>query len=108
MYKLCFYVPESHLEKVKTALFSVGAGKYGNFNSCSWQSLGSGQFRGVTESNQFVGNENELVKVYEFKVEMICQAKYIEAVLKKLVKIHPYETPAYSVYEIKMLQDFPE
>ena len=27
MYKLGFYVPESHLEPVKTALFEAGAGR---------------------------------------------------------------------------------
>lgn len=34
MYKICFYVPESHLEKVKEALFAAGAGKIGNYDSC--------------------------------------------------------------------------
>ena len=28
MYQLIFYVPATHLEKVKDALFSAGAGKY--------------------------------------------------------------------------------
>ena len=41
MYKLCVYVPESHLEAVKTALFQAGAGKIGDYDSCCWHSLGT-------------------------------------------------------------------
>jgi hypothetical protein len=43
MYKLSFYVPESHLDPVKNALFAKGAGhhkacKYGvKVNSGLWQ-----------------------------------------------------------------------
>ena len=37
MYKIEFYVPESHLEAVKRAMFGAGAGKIGNYDSCCWQ-----------------------------------------------------------------------
>ncbi|MCI5144291.1 MAG: NGG1p interacting factor NIF3 [Candidatus Electrothrix sp. AR3] len=105
MYKLCFYVPESHLIEVKEALFNEGAGKFGNFDLCSWQTLGAGQFRGLDGSSQFIGNKNELVELSEYKVEMVCQDKYLKAVLKRLLQVHPYQTPAYSVYEIKTIED---
>ena len=39
MYKLCFYVPESHLEPVKKAVFAVGGGRIGAYDSCCWQAL---------------------------------------------------------------------
>ncbi len=45
MYKICFYVPESHLEKVKEALFATGAGRIGDYDHCCWQTRGTGQFR---------------------------------------------------------------
>ena len=31
MYKLEFYVPESHCEEVKNAVFAAGAGQQGNW-----------------------------------------------------------------------------
>ena len=36
MYKLCFYVPESHIEEVKIAVFAAGAGRIGEYDSCCW------------------------------------------------------------------------
>jgi hypothetical protein len=44
MYQLIFYVPETHCESVKSALFKVGAGKVGDYDQCAWQVLGTGQF----------------------------------------------------------------
>ena len=32
MYKFCYFVPESHLEQTKQALFDVGAGKIGEYD----------------------------------------------------------------------------
>jgi hypothetical protein len=37
MYKLCFYVSESHLEVVKQAMFAAGGGRIGDYDSCCWQ-----------------------------------------------------------------------
>ena len=42
MYKFCFYVPESHLDEVKAAIFAAGAGRVGHYDSCCWQTLGQG------------------------------------------------------------------
>ena len=106
MYQLCFYVPKSHLEEVKTALFKEGAGKIGNYDSCSWQTDGMGQFRPLNGSSPFIGDQNRVEHVSEVKVEMVCQNIFIKSVLKKLMEAHPYETPAYCIYKIKTLQDF--
>ncbi len=106
MYHLYFYLPESHLEKVKTALFKEGAGTFDNYDSCSWETEGKGQFRPLDGSDPFVGDENKVKPVREFKVEMVCHNKQIKAVLNKLIEIHPYETPAYGVYKIKTIKDF--
>jgi len=91
MYQLCFYVPESHLEKVKIALFEKGAGKLGNYDSCSWETEGVGQFRPLHGSSPFIGDKNKVEQVREFRVEMVIQDGYINSVLSKLVEVHPYE-----------------
>ena len=106
MFQLCFYVPESHLEKVKTALFEEGAGKFGHYDSCSWETEGIGQFRPIDGSRPFIGNKNKVERLREFKVEMFIQDIYINSVLSKLLEVHPYETPAYRVCEIKTIKDF--
>jgi hypothetical protein len=105
MYKLCFYVPELQLELVKYALFAEGAGQYKAYDQCCWQVRGEGQFRPLMNSHPYLGEAEKLEKVVEFKVEMICQEKHIKNVLNALISSHPYEEPAYEIYEILTIDD---
>lgn len=100
MYKLCFYVPETHLEIVKKTLFAKGAGRIGQYDSCAWQVLGEGQFRPLHESKPFIGTCGKVTKVKEFKVEMVCSDRLIHEVIKTLRQVHPYEQPAYDVWKL--------
>ena len=101
MYKICFYVPESHLEDVKNALFTAGAGKIGNYSCCAWQILGEGQFMPLSDSKAFIGEANKLEKLPEYKVETVCEDKLIQSVMAALKKAHPYEEPAYQVIRLE-------
>lgn len=101
MFKLDFYVPESHLESVKQAVFEAGAGRIGNYDQCCWQNAGQGQFRPLDDSNPFLGVPGQLEKVLEYKVEMICEASVIDSVIKALRAAHPYEEPAFQVVRIE-------
>ena len=105
MYKLSFYVPESHLEPLKGALFAKGAGHYKAYDQCCWQVRGKGQFRPLANSQPYLGQVNQLEKVVEYKVEMICTDAVIKEVMQTLVSVHPYEEPAYEIYKIFMVED---
>ena len=102
MHKLSFYVPETHLEIVKNALFEQGAGKIGNYDCCCWQTKGEGQYRPLENSNPFVGEKNKICREAEYKVEMICEDHLINVVIETLLKTHPYETPAFSIYLVRV------
>lgn len=106
MYKIIFYVPESHVETVKNALFDKGAGKVGHYDRCAWQTEGTGQFRPLPESNPYLGEEGKAETVREIKVEMLCEDTLIKSALEALIQTHPYETPAYSAWKIETLDDF--
>jgi len=97
MYKIAFYVPESHCETVKEALFHAGAGKFQHYDQVCWQVLGEGQFRPLAGSNPNIGNQEQLERLLEYRVEMICQEDRIERVVQALLQAHPYEAPAYEV-----------
>lgn len=103
MYQLIFYVPEDHCERVKAALFAAGAGRIGAYDSCAWQVLGMGQFRPLKGSKPFVGSENQIESVREYKVEMICSDQSLSQVLQALKDSHPYETPAFSYFPINQV-----
>ncbi len=105
MLKLSFYVPESHLESVKAAIFDSGAGAYGAYDQCCWQVLGEGQFRPLAGSHPFIGHTGQLEKVPEYKVEVICTDAVIKAVVSALVLAHPYEEPAYDICKTLSLED---
>ncbi len=106
MLKLVFFVPESHKESVKEAVFEQGAGRYEGYDCCSWETLGTGQFKPLSGSQPFIGQQDKLKTVAEYRVEMICSEEHIRAVLLALMNSHPYETPAYEVQSIKTLNDF--
>ncbi|WP_166260289.1 NGG1p interacting factor NIF3 [Marinobacter salicampi] len=101
MYKLCYFVPETHLEPTKTALFMVGAGRIGDYDSCAWQCEGNGQFRPLAGSQPFLGQEGALEVVKEFKVELVCEDEVIDQAISALKGAHPYEEPAYEVYRME-------
>ena len=105
-YKLVFFVPESHVELVKDALFKAGAGRYDGYDSCSWQTLGQGQFKPLESSKPFLGQAGKIEHVAEYRVEMVCNGDVIKQVLNTLISIHPYEVPAYEVWPIMTLDDF--
>ncbi|WP_319381595.1 YqfO family protein [Thiomicrorhabdus sp.] len=105
MLKLCVYIPHSHLEEVKQALFAAGAGRIGNYDCCCWQVLGEGQFRPLEGSEPFIGHRDEVEKVREYRVEMVFQRQYLSEVLQALRASHPYETPAYDVMQLMDLSE---
>ena len=101
LFKLCFYVPEDNLEEVKAAVFAAGAGRIGNYDCCSWQVPGEGQFRPLAGSNPHIGEHGIIQKVVEYRVEMICQQSCLQASLQALRQSHPYEDPAIDVWRLE-------
>ena len=103
MYKLTFYVPATHLEEVKQAVFAVGAGKIGNYDSCCWQTEGLGQFRALDGSKPYIGQQGKVETVREYKVELVCADELIAEAVAALKQAHPYEEPAYDVWKLAEL-----
>lgn len=98
MHTLVFYIPETHLEKVKEAVFAAGAGVQGDYQRCCWQVLGQGQFEPMSGAKPFIGQANKLEQLPEWRVEMLVQEAALEAVIQAFKQAHPYEEPAYAVY----------
>lgn len=101
MFKICFFVPVDHVEKVKNAMFIAGAGKIGTYDCCSFETLGVGQFRPLKGATPFIGHIDAIEKVEELKVEMVCDDNLIKAVVKAMKENHPYEMPAYDIIRLE-------
>lgn len=104
MYKLCFYVPGTHLEAVKSAVFAAGGGRIGDYDNCCWQVQGQGQFRPLPGSQPFLGQVGHVELVAEWKVELVVADPLIHDVVKALRGAHPYQAPAFDVWRLSDLQ----
>ncbi|MCG5225207.1 NGG1p interacting factor NIF3 [Acinetobacter pittii] len=100
MLKLIYYVPDSHLDSTKQAIFSAGAGGIGNYEHCAWQVKGIGQFKPVKGADPYIGELGELEQVDEWRVETIVIEENAKAVAKALKASHPYEEPAFEFIQI--------
>ena len=103
-HKLIFYVPHSHLEPCKEAVFAAGAGVFsgGKYSKCCFQMPGQGQFQPGNSANPAIGSVGALEYVEEMKVEVMCVGRSIMLkAVEELVKAHPYEEVAYEVYKME-------
>lgn len=101
MYKLNYHVPTDAKESTKQALFDIGVGRYENYEYCSFETLGEGQFKPINNANPYIGELNKIEKVQEYKVEMICKNELIHKAIEVLKEVHPYEEVAYEVFRME-------
>jgi len=95
--KLSVFVPNSHVEAVRSALFAAGAGKVGLYDECSFNLEGQGTFRGGEGTNAFVGEKGIRHAEAETRIEVIYHAPLEGAILASMRAVHPYEEVAYDL-----------
>ena len=101
-YLFCFYIPQSHCDAVKNAIFAVGAGRFNNYEQCCWQTQGVGQFKPLSGSQPHTGEVDTLETVAEIKVEVLVAANDLAAVIAAFKQAHPYEEPAYQALPVQI------
>ncbi len=99
-YTIVVYAPVDACEKVKQAMFCAGGGALGCYDQCAWQVLGQGQFRPLSGSQPAIGQQDQVTKLDEYRIEMLCEKRYLSAVVKAMKESHPYEEVAYQVFQI--------
>jgi hypothetical protein len=98
--KLVVFVPAAALDRVRDALFEAGAGRIGEYERCSWYTEGTGTFRGGEGTQPAVGEAGREERVPELRLETVFPAENRERVVDALCRAHPYEEPAFDVYEL--------
>lgn len=98
--KLITYVPETHHQQMLEALFEAGCGNIGNYENCSFNSKGTGTFKGNEASNPFIGKAQQLSVEPEVKIETVFLAHNQTKIIDALIKSHPYEEVAYDIYTL--------
>ena len=97
--KLVVFVPESALDAVRDALFAAGAGRIGDYERCSWYTAGTGTFLGGEATDPSIGERGREERVSELRLETVFPAERQREVVAALRASHPYEEPAFDIYE---------
>jgi len=100
VFKFAVYVPIQSADQVREAVFEAGAGKIGNYIETSFNITGKGTFKPTEGTHPFIGKKGEREEVDEIKIETIVPERHLTTVIQAMQNAHPYEEPAYDVYEI--------
>ncbi|MBP6687509.1 MAG: Nif3-like dinuclear metal center hexameric protein [Lacibacter sp.] len=98
--KLFSFVPVSHAQMVRTAVFEAGGGHIGDYSECSFNAPGKGTFKGAAGTDPFVGEPGKLHEEEELKIEVIFPAWLENNIISAMLKHHPYEEPAYDIIQL--------
>jgi len=98
--KLVVFVPPDALDAVRDAVFAAGAGRIGDYERCSWYTEGTGTFRGLPGANPVVGEVGAEEHVAELRLETVFPSDRRDEVVAAMRRAHPYEEPAFDVYEL--------
>lgn len=98
--KLSVFVPSTHAEAVKAAVFAAGAGHIGSYDQCGFSTIGEGSYRPLEGSQPFVGSLHKTEQAEEIRFETI-YPKHVEGqLIAALLQAHPYEEVAYDIYPL--------
>jgi hypothetical protein len=98
--KLIVFVPREALDSVREALFAAGAGRIGDYEHCSWYTEGTGTFLGGAGTSPNVGRAGREERVNELRLETVFPTELQDEVIDALRRAHPYEEPAFDIYDL--------
>jgi hypothetical protein len=101
--KLVYFVPEEARDATRDACFAAGGGRIGDYERCSWYTLGTGTFLAGEGADPAVGEVGEEEHVREYRVEMVVPEEKLAAVLEALRAAHPYEEVAFDLLTLHEL-----
>lgn len=98
--KLVWFVPDDFLEATRGAVFAAGGGRIGKYERCSWYTAGTGTFLGGEDTSPATGERGREERLPELRVETVVPSERLGEVVAALRNAHPYEEPAFDVYEL--------
>lgn len=98
--KLVVFVPADQSSVVRQAITEAGGGWISNYSDCTFQVSGTGTFRPLPGTNPYIGETDKLEQVAEIRLETIVPTSKVSAVIKAMLKAHPYEEVAYDLYTL--------
>jgi hypothetical protein len=98
--KLVTFLPDEHVDVMTDALSQIGAGVIGRYTHCAFGVSGTGTFLPGEGASPVIGEVGARNAEDEVRLEMIAPASRRDALISALVAVHPYEEPAFDVYDV--------
>ncbi len=105
--KLVVFCPPDAIDKVIDAATEAGAGMIGNYSRCAFTSPGTGTFLGNASSRPTVGQAGRIESADEVRIEMVLPEERARAVERAILRVHPYEEPAFDFFRLATLAEQP-
>ena len=99
--KVVTFCPAEAVERIRNALATVGAGRIGGYELCSFEIGGTGTFLGGAATSPRVGRKGALQRVDEVRLEMVCPEASLALAVTTLGEFHPYEEPPIEIYRLQ-------
>ncbi len=106
-FKVVVYVPEKSLDTLIDGMSGAGAGEIGLYTRCGFYTSGKGTFIPGDGSDPTIGSVGKAESVDECKLEMVCAERSLQNVKSAIYKNHPYEEPAYDIYNMVNGREYP-
>jgi dinuclear metal center YbgI/SA1388 family protein len=103
--KLVTFCPLDEADSLREALFEAGAGHISNYSECSFNTDGTGTFKGNEYTNPYVGEPGIQHQENEVRIETIFLVQDERRILVALLENHPYEEVAYDIYPLENKMD---
>lgn len=95
--KVVVFVPAADAERVRAAMTEAGAGRIGDYDSCTFTTVGEGRFRPLDGARPAIGEVGRPEVVEEVRIEAVVARSLRGAVVSAMVAAHPYEEVAHDV-----------
>ncbi|RCX13812.1 dinuclear metal center YbgI/SA1388 family protein [Anaerobacterium chartisolvens] len=102
LFKIAVFVPEENADSVRSAMSEAGGGWIGGYSHCSFTGRGIGTFKALEGTNPYIGSIGKLESVNECKIETVATERVLGRVVDSMLKVHPYEEPAYDIYPLEI------
>jgi len=95
--RLVVFVPKSYENEITSGLLGLGLGKVGKYKNSYYRSDSEGFFEPSESASPDVGKTDQKQCTKESRLEFLLKPQLKGRAISKLLDIHPYEEPAYTL-----------
>jgi dinuclear metal center YbgI/SA1388 family protein len=103
--KIVTFCPRDTVDALRQSLATMGAGRIGEYEQCSFEIEGRGTFLGGSGTSPAVGQRGGLERVDEVRLEMVCSTASLGLAVTAVRQFHPYEEPPVEIYQLQPRPD---